>query len=696
MSLFTRARFGLARWLAKASSFSVVAPWFRAGVLRPSFHLLTREGYQKNAVVFACISALAFDYPEPPLRVYADESDGAPALDAHPLRRLLRRPNPIMGERELAMYTVAYAAIGGNAYWHKGRNSRGQVVQLWPYHAEQVSVVPGGETWVAGYTFHEADGSTTPIPAEDIVHFKWPSPDPHRPWQAQPPLMAAAYEVDSDNETTRYLRTLLRNDAIPRTVIRQSPERIMTDDEVRRAKAQFRSEYGGDGAGGVLILEAGAGVERLGLNLQELAFEALHRVPEQRIAGVLRVPLSVAGIGDDPTYANSEEAYRRYIQSTLSPLWALWGDEVQNSLADEYGVIARHDTSRVAALQEDVDAKWARVTAGYGQGLLGFREARAQLGIAGDPDPADLFVATLARELVPFAALAAPAPVETITVVEPRRLASPPDDDEPENAPAAPVADEPPPVCEVGTRARSRAAEAKSLRVARSLQRARGEVARRLEGRIAAAFESLADDAVRRARDAGKAQAKALPGLDDILPGGDWGLLAILRVGVVETLRASWELWNQALDVELAFDERDPAVVAALAQSGERITGITETTREAVRGLLEYGATNGWNIDELVEGDGERPGLRGLVEQTYRGRARTIARSELGTAQQTAAVARYEAAGVGRVLVLDNGFDDSDPRCTELNGTTQTLDWAKANPLQHPNCVRAFAPSFDD
>jgi HK97 family phage portal protein len=369
MNLLTRARFGLARMLLKASSFQIVSPWVRSSWLQPAFSSLVGDGYKKNAVVFACVSALAFDLPEPPVRVYAGEEPDAPALDAHPLRRLLRRPNPLMGERELWMYTAAYAALGGNAFWHIGRNSRGAPIQLWPYHAEQITVRPGGETWVRGYTFHEADGGEVEIPSEDIVHFKWPSPDPTQPWQAQPPLLAAAHEVDSDNETTRYLRSLLKNDAIPRTIIKQAPERFMTDEEVGRAKAQFRASYGGDNAGGVLILEAGAGVERLGLNLQELAFDALHRVPEQRIAGVLRVPLSVAGIGDDPTYSNSEEAYRRYVRSTLVPLWALWGDEVQNSLGDPLGVFVRHDTSRVATLQEDEDAKWQRVTAGFGAGV---------------------------------------------------------------------------------------------------------------------------------------------------------------------------------------------------------------------------------------------------------------------------------------------------------------------------------------
>lgn len=241
---------------------------------------------------------------------------------------------------------------------------------------------------------------------------------------------------------------------------------------------------------------------------------------------------------------------------------------------------------------------------------------------------------------------------------------------------------------------RKAAAVTKSRRQARALQRVRSQVAARMEPEVEAFFEALADDALARLRDR---KAKALlPGVDDLLPGGDWGLLGVFRVHVLDVLRASWELWNQALDVELAFDQSDPAVVAALAQSGSRIGGIVETTREAVRGLLAYGAEQGWSIDQLATGDADRPGLRGLVAETFRGRARLIARTELGEAQQVAAVGRYEAAGVGRVLVLDNGFDDSHPECVRLDGTVQTLAWAAQNRLQHPGCVRAFSPYFSD
>jgi len=694
MRLMTRARYALARWAAKGMNWSYTPTWGARTVLNGAFQSLVAQGYQRNAAYFSCVSAHAFTFPEPPLHVYADEQEQSPALAAHPLRRLLARPNADMDEVAFASLVITWAAIGGNCYIHKERNRSGAVIGLRPYHDGVMRAVPVDDqdgigdasgSWVSHFMFRQRDGEEVQIDKADVIHFQWPSADPLHPWKAQPPIVAAAREVDADNEATRYVSALLQNDATPRTVLTQSDHMALTPDEKERMRAEWSARHGGDQRGGIAILEAGVKVERLGLNMAELDFAALHDIPEQRICAVMKVPSPVAGLGDDPTYANSEEASKRFTTDTRVPLWRRYAGAVQAGLVADFGgsVVVRHALDRVAALQEDAAAKSTRVFAGYTAGLFGFAESRAMLGVTQAPDPRDLFVMQLSRELVPLAQLAAPV-AEAITVLPPRQLPAPPRD----------VANDP--AEDAAPKARP-ATKASGVRLARALQRVRREVAARMEPRIDAAFTLLADRVAARAEATGKArETKELPDLAQLLlPGDGLELGGIFRVFVLEILRASWELWNQALDVELAFDERDPAVVQAVAQSGARIVGITETTREAVQALLVFGAGEGWTIDQLVRGVADRPGLRDVVAQTYRGRARTIARTELGHAQATATVERYQAMGVQRVTILDNGVEDSDPVCASLNGTVQTLAWYQANPLQHPNCLRAAAPFFE-
>lgn len=667
--MLNRMRFSIARILLKGMALPALSGWTRAAFLEPAFDALVREGYQKNIVVAACITALARTFPEPPLLVYADDDPESPPLTDHPLRRLIRRPNPLMSEDMFAQYVIAYMALGGTAYGVAPLSAAGLPVELWPYHAGQVRPVPGGDAWITGYEMLRQGGVWEPIDPTKylVIPWHWPLPDPEQPWQAQPPLRAAARHVDTTTELDTYIYSVLKNDAVVRGVLQMPPDSALSDPEFNRMRRQWDERYGGENRGKIAILEGGATYQRIALDIQELAADALRGVSEQAIAAAFGVPLSVAGIGDDPTYSNSEEAYRRFTRSTLAPLWRLVAGGYEHVLGSAFGgVVCRHDLDQVVALQEDQQAKWTRITGAFAAGLLSFEEARAQLNYR-NITPTDLFVSPISRELLPLAQIIAPpAPL-------PQQRALPDG--------------------QMGVKSKRDAA-----RQARALQRVRSRLVARATPAIERWFDDLAATIVGRAeKRAALPQAKALPSLDDLLTDDDFlSLETVLKSYVVQLVEASWETWNAALDIDVAFELSDPAVVVAQRSAAQRIVNIAETTRDAVRALLVQGAEEGWTIDDLVIGDATRPGLRDLVAQTYRGRARTIARTELGEAQQRASIARFGSAGADRVYVLDNGMEDSDPRCTELNGTVQTLEWAGANTLQHPNCVRCFAPYYGD
>ena len=158
-----------------------------------------------------------------------------------------------------------------------------------------------------------------------------------------------------------------------------------------------------------------------------------------------------------------------------------------------------------------------------------------------------------------------------------------------------------------------------------------------------------------------------------------------------ELLEDSWETWNQALGVDVDFSLYDPAVITVLNDIPNRTNDILETTWQAINKIfIEEAESEGWSITSIARR------LEGLVEETYQNRNRTIARTEMGTAQNRGTTERYRATGISKVLVLDNGFENSHEKCKALSNTIQTLEWAQDNPLEHPNCVRAFAPHFED
>jgi len=242
--------------------------------------------------------------------------------------------------------------------------------------------------------------------------------------------------------------------------------------------------------------------------------------------------------------------------------------------------------------------------------------------------------------------------------------------------------------------------EAKSTRgIGRSLQRIRHTTARSMEHALDSYFTDLGNRVIARAQKAWLPahEQKALPLVEDLLTDSDLRVLSQL-VGdwYIEIVRLSWETWNLALGTEIVFGLENPAVVEALAIAGTNITSIHETTLAAVQAVLRYGAEQGWTIDDLVRGDDSQAGLQTIVTETYKNRARAIARTELGTAQNVASISRYEQSGVAQVRVLDGNGPNSCQACTDLNNSLQSLAWARANPLGHPNCIRAFAPVIED
>lgn len=138
-------------------------------------------------------------------------------------------------------------------------------------------------------------------------------------------------------------------------------------------------------------------------------------------------------------------------------------------------------------------------------------------------------------------------------------------------------------------------------------------------------------------------------------------------------------------ELGIAFDLDDAATRAYLSSAGSNITGITSTTRSAVQAALTAGQEAGEGIPELAAR------LRALPEFGPK-RAVTIARTELGHASNTAAIANYRASGVVVGVTVYDG--DYDAVCQAMNGRKFSLGQEPAT-LQHPRCRRAFAPIVD-
>lgn len=663
-----------------AKNIAFMPMWARYAFETITFTKLVTEGYKQNSAVSACATTLQLTFPEPPLLGgYEDQGRFVPDY-RHAITKLLQNPNPDMGLAEFLQFGIAYASIGGDLYVWKQRNSSGRVLALWPFSDAQFAPIVGHDTsegFVSYYEFDSGDGKKIPVSKNDVIQWKWMI-DPSNPAKGIGAIELSAREVDRDNEATSYIFSLLKNNAVPPVVITLEDGEDSTDEELRMlGKKWIQNHAHGEPA----FISAGMKVEQMGYDLHKLAAETLADVPETRIAANFHVPPSVAGlnVGVKRSDYGDAAARKAFTEQTLMALWRSFASEMLNGLKDDFALAPnftlQFDLRNIGALQEQKTDKWTRITEAWTKGLLTRAQAKSELGLQTDAGD-DVYMVSLATEFVPANVGAVVRGLDT-----PQKTKANPH-------PALSLKGE-------GSKGRTGA---------QLLQRVRLDVAKRMTQAVDVYFSQLADRVVERAgKNAEGAMQKAegskadLPSAGSLLNGDDRKKLeAIVKRFYVEVIQLSWETWNYTLGIEKAFDLEDPLVGKLLKLAAQNVKDIHDTTMQEIRDVLQYGNANGWSIDQLVRGDENQPGLRNIVDEVYKGRARTIARTELGDAQNSATVGRYQEAGVKLVEILDGGNDDDDEECQVANGQIWTLEFFNANRLEHPNCTRAAAPVFDD
>lgn len=616
------------------------------------------QGYGSSAVV-ACLNAIAHAALEAPLLVEQRTPDGWEVLPDHPMLRLLHRPNPAMSWPLILQATLNSLHTAGDGYLYKTRSAAGRVVELWPLfpHLVEPAYPADGSEYLTAYIYRPGNQRELYLDPRDVVHIRL-GLDPENPRRGMPPMRSLLREIFTDLEAAEFSATILANLGIPGVIISPDEDVPISGEAAEQIKDKFQDRFSKDGRGAPLVLSGRTKVSVLSFSPEQLRLGDLRRLPEERITAVLGVPAIVAGLGaglSRSTFNNVAEAREAFYETKIIPLQRLLEAELERQLLPEFdrrpGVRLRHDISVIRVLQEDEDNRQARLRAAVTTGILSVNEARAALGLE-RLDNGDVFLRPINLIEVPLADLGRPAlpPGSSAKILGPIEHKAPDD----------------------LARALQRLRQTFEPSFVRQIDRSFADQA----GRLAARYDVLA-----ARKDAGDVDLDALfAGEDDVLR-GEWG--PIYRT----LLEQTWPLLNDYLGIAIAFDLSDPAVAATLRDAGERIVGINDTTREAVRMALREGQEAGEGIPQLARR------VRTVVTESYRGRAETIARTELGEAQNQAATERYIASGVVRgVRVLDGLNDDI---CAAVAGTTQTLEWARVNNLGHPRCVRAMSPILE-
>ncbi|MDE2469773.1 MAG: phage portal protein, partial [Bradyrhizobium sp.] len=297
-------------------------------------------------MVYACLRLLSQSVPEPPLLVYevgADLQRKAVPFD-HPLMQLIRQPNPLMTEYEMMELTTLHLGIIGRSHWFKQRDNLGRITALWPLRPDRVGPRYAGDAnseyasdatasnpkadqhVLAGWNYWPPGmGEPVQLDLSDVVTFNLPDPAGETGGMVEGlgPLQVLSREVEADNEATNYVAALLKNGAVPGSIIMLKQAGV-SKDQAQKVKRNFEAQFGGQDRGHTAVLDADTTFTQVGFNLQNLEFPNLRDISEARITSVFGTPAILVGVHaaiKSSIRATIAEQREYFAETTLANYW---------------------------------------------------------------------------------------------------------------------------------------------------------------------------------------------------------------------------------------------------------------------------------------------------------------------------------------------------------------------------------------
>ena len=347
------------------------------------FGALSREGYQKNAVVFRCIRLIAEAAASVPFCVRRGEVCEA----GDPAAALLSRGHPGASAEEVMEQFYGLLQVSGNGYLEAALVD-GVPAALYALRPDRIKTRVNKAGWPSGYEY-EVAGYKRSLPIDSATGrcavFHTRIFNPLDDSLGHSPLSAAASAVDIHNAGGRWTKALLDNAARPSGALiykgAGGAERL-SDEQFDRLKGELEGAHSGaKNAGRPMVLEGGLDWKAMSFSPSDMDFMEARRDAAREIALAFGVPPMLLGIPGDNTYANYKEANLAFWRQTIIPLVRKTARGMERWLQAFYGDDLRLNVQldNVSALCEERAQLWQRLG---GAAFITDEERRQMAGLS--------------------------------------------------------------------------------------------------------------------------------------------------------------------------------------------------------------------------------------------------------------------------------------------------------------------------
>lgn len=306
--------------------------WYTAiGVSSASGIKVNPESAKRISAVLACVNKIAKTVAMLPLKVYAEQSEGAKKLATnHPLYDVLySKPNDQQTSFEFRQMMQGHLELRGNAYSEILSGPRGAVDQLVPMHPDRVTPERLRVTGRIRYRYNDPlTNQDRYLNQEQVFHLR-NFMDDGVVGQSTIGMMIDTIGVALAAQD--YYARFLKNDATPGSVL--TGANFKTEQDKKQFRENWQESQTAANRGKTAVLPLGMDIKSIGISGKDAELLDARKFSRIEICSGFDVPPHLIGETEKTaTYASVEQFNIMFATYCILPRLVLWEQAIQRSL----------------------------------------------------------------------------------------------------------------------------------------------------------------------------------------------------------------------------------------------------------------------------------------------------------------------------------------------------------------------------
>lgn len=289
-----------------------------------NYEKINADKAMRNTAQFAAVRVLNETIGSLPIQVYKKVDNGREQVNDNNLYEMFHEvPNDEMTCQALKEVGMMSLNLGGNAFFQKLKNKKGEIIGLYPLDFAKITIQRNENTKKLEYKFEDKI-----LTRNDVFHIPSFSYDGIC---GLSPLSYCASAILLGNQYQDFSKNFFKNGAFSSGTVEFDGR--MSDEAFMRFKQDFANNYKGlINAGKPIILEEGGKFKPLAMSQADSQFMESRRFQVEEIARIYRVPLTLLQDFGRATWNNMEQQQLFFVMFTILPIVKRWEENIKTQI----------------------------------------------------------------------------------------------------------------------------------------------------------------------------------------------------------------------------------------------------------------------------------------------------------------------------------------------------------------------------